>query len=295
MSRRTMLRLVVAVVSFVVYSSAAIADEPLLQGRWKAVEGWVDGEKMPTQAIERIALRVHDNQIELSSDGDRRGDIEFKVDDRAEPKTIDLMYSEPERLKGKTRRGIYRLDGNRWTVCFNIDASRETRPTSFEPTAGSGCYVHVYEKQPDDAAGQDAKAIADAWWYRGESAPGRESSSQRTGAGPESGDFFAYAGTVENEGTYAQAWAFYAHKCGSDETFAEQSRIVGKPTASGGYYTIFQRNDGGRAITTFARHEADATVAVTLHEVEASDERTLLQLSVVVTRHAAKSSSAPTP
>lgn len=295
MTRHTLFWLLAAVVGFGVCTNTATADEPSLQGRWKGVEGWIDGEKMPEQAIDRIALRVHNNQIELSSDGNRRGDIEFKVDDSAEPKTIDLTYSEPERLKGKTRRGIYRLDGNRWTVCFNIDASRETRPTSFDPAAGSGCYVHVYEKQAGDEAGQDAKAMADAWWYRGESAPGRESSSQRTGAGPESGDFFAYTGTVENEGSYAQAWQFYAQKCGSDETFADQVRIIGKPTASGGYYTIFQRNDGGRATTTFARHEADATVAVTLHEVEATDERTSLQLAVVVTRHAANSGASRMP
>jgi hypothetical protein len=151
----------------------------------------------------------------------------------------------------------------------------------------------VYEKQAGNEAGMDAKAIADAWWYRGASARGRESSSQRTGAGSESGDFFAYTGTIKNEGSYASAWEFYARKCGSDETFAEQARIVGKPTASGGYHTIFQRNDGGRAITTFARREADATVVVTLHEVEAADERTLLQLAVVVTRHAPEVSPSP--
>jgi uncharacterized protein (TIGR03067 family) len=293
MTRRATLRLVVAVVWFGSYITAANADQPSLQGRWQAVEGWIDDEKMPAEAIERIALRVHDNQIELSSGGKVVGDIEFKVDDRAEPRAIDLTYSEPERLRGKTRRGIYRLDGNRWTVCFNIDAGRETRPTSFEPAAGSGCYVHVYEKQAVDEAGKDAKAIADAWWYRGESARGRESSSQRTGAGPESGDYFAYTGTIKNEGAYASAWEFYARKCGGDETFAAQARIVGKPTASGGYYTIFQRDDGGRAITTFARREADATVVVTLHDVEATDERTVLQLTVVVTRHASEDSPKP--
>lgn len=294
MTRRATLRLVVAVISFGLCITTANADEPSLQGRWQAVEGWIDDEKMPAEAVERIALRVHDNQIELRSGGKVVGDIEFKLDDSAEPKVIDLKYSEPERLKGKTRRGIYRVDGNRWTVCFNVDADRETRPTSFEPTAGSGCYVHVYEKQAGDETGKDAKEIADAWWYHGKSARGRESSNQRTGAGPESGDYFAYTGTIENEGSYASAWEFYARKCGSDETFAEQQgRIVGKPTASGGYYTVFQRNDGGRAITTFARREADATVVVTLHEVEATNDRTLLQLTVVVTRHAAEDSPKP--
>lgn len=130
-----------------------------------------------------------------------------------------------------------------------------------------------------------AAKLADAWWYVGDGKLRSNESSQKTGAGPEDGTFFAYTGTLINLGSYKDAWNFYAKKCGAKASFDEVgTRIIGQPSGTQGYYTIFQRTDGGRKTTTFASHERDATVTVFLHEVESSPERTLLQLSVVVTR-----------
>jgi hypothetical protein len=130
-----------------------------------------------------------------------------------------------------------------------------------------------------------AAKLADAWWYVGDGKSRSNESSQKTGVGPEDGTFFAYTGTLINLGSYKDAWNFYARKCGAKETFDEAGgRIIGQPSATQGYYTIFQRTDGGRKTTTFASHERDATVTVFLHEIESSPEKTLLQLSVVVTR-----------
>ncbi len=130
-----------------------------------------------------------------------------------------------------------------------------------------------------------AAKLADAWWYVGDGKSRSNESSQKTGAGPEDGTFFAYTGTLINLGSYKDAWNFYAKKCGAKETFDEAgARIIGQPSATQGYYTIFQRTDGGRTTTTFASHENDATVTVFLHEIESSPATTLLQLTVVVTR-----------
>lgn len=130
-----------------------------------------------------------------------------------------------------------------------------------------------------------AAKLADAWWYLGDGKSRSNASSQKTGAGPEDGTFFAYTGTLINLGSYKDAWNFYAKKCGAKEAFDEaNARIIGQPSGTQGYYTIFQRTDGGRKTTTFASHEKDATVIVFLHEIESSPEKTLLQLSVVVTR-----------
>jgi hypothetical protein len=130
-----------------------------------------------------------------------------------------------------------------------------------------------------------AATIADAWWYSGEGAQKSNESSQRTGAGPEDGTFFAYTGTVTNRGSYKDAWTFYAKKCGAHERFDNSPRTIGRPSVAKGYYTIFQRTDGGRNTTTFASHEKGATVTVHLHELEATPENTALQLAVVVARH----------
>ncbi len=133
---------------------------------------------------------------------------------------------------------------------------------------------------PEESA--EASDIADAWWFEGVDTSSANDSSQRTCAGPVDGTFFACTGTIMNRGSYEDAWNFYAKKCGADETYSESPRIVGQPTSKNGYYTIFQRTDGGRHTTTFASHEKDATVTVHLHEIEATSENTTLQLSVVV-------------
>jgi hypothetical protein len=131
----------------------------------------------------------------------------------------------------------------------------------------------------------NASKVAEAWWYPGDGVNRKDQSSQKTGAGPETGEFFAYTGTVVNLGTYKNAWDFYAAKCGADEKHGDQPRIVGKLTKTNGYYAIFQRTDGGRHVTTFARHEKDSTVTVHLHDIESSADKTALQLSIVVVRH----------
>ena len=158
-----------------------------------------------------------------------------------------------------------------------------------QPPCCSCAQVAVYSivlvRAEDDAAkleSPDASKVAEAWWYAGNGGNRKDQSSQKTGAGPETGEFFATTGTVVNLGTYKNAWDFYASKCGADEKHDDhQHRIVGKPSSSGGYYAIFQRTDGGRNITTFARHEQDATVTVTLHEIESTPDKTILQLSIV--------------
>jgi hypothetical protein len=131
----------------------------------------------------------------------------------------------------------------------------------------------------------DASKIAEAWWYGGDGKSRPNESSQRTGAGPTDGSFFAYTGTVTNLGSYEDAWNFYARKCGAKETFSDSPRIIGQTSKTSGYYTIFQRSDGGRKTTTFASQEKGATISVHLHEIEGSAEKTTLQLSVAVACH----------
>jgi hypothetical protein len=131
----------------------------------------------------------------------------------------------------------------------------------------------------------NAQRLADEWWYVGDGKSRDNESTQKTGAGNEESTFFAYTGSVINRGSYGDAWNFYAKKCGTQETFSEQRQILGKPSATKGYYTIFQRIDKERQATTFASHEKDATVTVHLQDLEASPEKTVLQISVVVARH----------
>jgi hypothetical protein len=59
---------------------------------------------------------------------------------------MDWKYFRPERSTGKTRRGIYRLDRNTLTICFNISADREERKTNFETKPESGHFLRIYRR-----------------------------------------------------------------------------------------------------------------------------------------------------
>lgn len=48
-------------------------------------------------------------------------------------------------FKGKTTLGIYKLEGNQFTVCFAPPGKE--RPTEFSTTSGTGQFIHVWKRQ----------------------------------------------------------------------------------------------------------------------------------------------------
>jgi uncharacterized protein (TIGR03067 family) len=63
------------------------------------------------------------------------------VDPGAKPAAIDFEHAEGA-LKGKTWKGIYRLDGDTLTTCDNAPSVDQRRPPAFEAKSGSG-YVLI--------------------------------------------------------------------------------------------------------------------------------------------------------
>ncbi len=63
-----------------------------------------------------------------------------KLDPDASPKTIDMTFTKgPE--KGNTSLGIYKLEGDVWTICLTLTAKE--RPTKFEAELGSGLVLET--------------------------------------------------------------------------------------------------------------------------------------------------------
>ena len=71
----------------------------------------------------------------------------FRLDPSKSPKVSEMTYTEGLAAeKGKTFKGIYRLDGNRWTFCRRRSPDQEP-PTEFKTTPDSGGFLVVYEKR----------------------------------------------------------------------------------------------------------------------------------------------------
>ena len=69
----------------------------------------------------------------------------YSVDGSRKPSRIDFVHSEGS-LKGKSWKGIYRLDGDKLTICDNAPDMAKPRPTQFSTKSGSGYICIVFRR-----------------------------------------------------------------------------------------------------------------------------------------------------
>jgi RNA polymerase sigma factor (sigma-70 family) len=105
-------------------------DRELLQGTWTINTLEIDGQTIPGGS----SIRLSENTFVTRSMG-AEYEGTFKLNETASPKTIDMTFTKgPE--KGNTALGIYKLDGDTWTICLTVTAKE--RPTKFATKKGSG-------------------------------------------------------------------------------------------------------------------------------------------------------------
>jgi uncharacterized protein (TIGR03067 family) len=116
-----------------------------LQGTWKAVGLEAGGQPLAKEA-------VGDFTFVVGADGKATGKMarsEYQarviVDPQKDPKTIDNVH-ETGQHKGKKQFGIYKLEGDKWTVCMTPPgAAASARPKSFD-TKNTGNVVFIFER-----------------------------------------------------------------------------------------------------------------------------------------------------
>jgi uncharacterized protein (TIGR03067 family) len=110
-----------------------------LQGDWEAASMIVDGQKLPdddAQALfrtvrgENYSILLFDKEIVKGT---------FKIDAGKNPKTIDSLS------RGKTVPGIYKLEGDTFTVC--AASPGKDRPRDFTCQEGSGHTLTVWQRE----------------------------------------------------------------------------------------------------------------------------------------------------
>ncbi len=95
-----------------------------LQGGWSMVLLFVSGEETPAEQAKSGELVVEDD-VYRSKLGATVETSTFKIDATKSPKAIDFTYTSGF-LKGKTVKGIYKIDGDDLTICRGL--SPETDP-----------------------------------------------------------------------------------------------------------------------------------------------------------------------
>lgn len=116
-----------------------------LQGTWKAVALEAGGMPLPKELIPDFTYTI-------GADGKATGKMakgEYAatmiVNPKANPKTIDNVHeSGPQ--KGKKQYGLYKLEGDKWTVCMTRPGVAEAdRPKDFA-TKDTANVVFVFER-----------------------------------------------------------------------------------------------------------------------------------------------------
>jgi uncharacterized protein (TIGR03067 family) len=138
----------------VLTTSPVLADDDVrkelqaLQGKWKTVAGEAAGQPFPKDGIQFTMVIAADGK---STGKTPQDEFQFTitVNPQKNPKTIDNLHESGEQ-KGKRQYGIYKLDGDKFTVCVTPRGSPEAdRPKDFT-TKDTTNVVFVFERVKED-------------------------------------------------------------------------------------------------------------------------------------------------
>jgi uncharacterized protein (TIGR03067 family) len=136
-------------------------DQEMLQGTWNFVSVEQDGSKQPRRKrgedIQTITFKGDKFEVKRGSKVIQAGTQ--RLDPSKNPKTIDANVTEGEG-KGTIQPGIYELQGDTLTACF--DPQGKKRPTEFKTTAGSGYSLTVMQREREPGIDpKDASIVYD--------------------------------------------------------------------------------------------------------------------------------------
>ena len=120
-----------------------------LEGKWKAVSMETGGKAFPKESIPDFTFTVAASGKAISKSAQEEYEATITVDPKKSPRTIDNLH-ESGAQKGKKQYGVYKLEGDKWTVCMTAPGAAEgDRPKDFK-TKGTAVVVFVFERQKED-------------------------------------------------------------------------------------------------------------------------------------------------
>ena len=138
-----------AIVAILICSGAIAQDDGTkeelakLEGTYNLVRGEEGGKPMSEQVLKNSKLTITGNKhvVKLGDEVPIVGT--HTVNPLEKPKSIDASDTAG-RFAGKTSKGIYKLDGDEFTVSFSPPG--EARPQEFNTQNRPGRMLHVWKK-----------------------------------------------------------------------------------------------------------------------------------------------------
>ena len=117
----------------------AVADDkkpaaPKLDGKWVYESQTIGGQELSPARRGEIWVEVKDGSFFRCGTGGLRQELRLTLDPAREPAEFTLAFKHPATGKVSESKGIYKLDGDRLTLCY--DNSGRTRPAKFESPDG---------------------------------------------------------------------------------------------------------------------------------------------------------------
>lgn len=129
-----------------------VGDLDKLQGVWVLESLELNGKGVALEALQvngkplapRLTVKGESYTLRLA---DSPYAMTCRLDPSAAPKRITLTVIDgPD--KGKVFRGIYKLEGDRFTICRTLDPT-QTRPIAFATAMDSGLIMGVWKRLPE--------------------------------------------------------------------------------------------------------------------------------------------------
>jgi uncharacterized protein (TIGR03067 family) len=117
-----------------------------LDGEWDLISFEKDGKKVPEEDFKGMKVRFTSSPgtVTVTKGEKTLAEGTVEVDRVKQPKTINVTITSEGAKKGKTSLGIYRVDGDSLTLCF--DDSGKVRPKEFASKPGSGHDLRKYTR-----------------------------------------------------------------------------------------------------------------------------------------------------
>jgi uncharacterized protein (TIGR03067 family) len=149
--RRTMQRAMwlVVVASLVAVNvsngQAGKSDQDMLQGNWQVVSVKnPGGGDPPPEVVKTMMGQIKGDVFRLTAMDKPMAVFKYKLGTANKMKTIDLTHEEGPG-KGSTEMGIYKIEGDTLTMCWNLAAGKE-RPAAFAVKDGATYSLVVFKK-----------------------------------------------------------------------------------------------------------------------------------------------------
>jgi len=115
-----------------------------LQGTWKLVSAMKDGEALPEDKVKNTSIVIKDDTFVFPESAEYATSKEgtIKLDATKKPKQMDATSN-----REKVMLGIYKLDGDRYKVCFA--PTGKPRPSEFASKPGSGNLLQVWKRKKE--------------------------------------------------------------------------------------------------------------------------------------------------